>query len=255
MRASIIIAKNTFKETIRDRILYTILGFAFLFLLFTVFLGSISLGEDLIIIRNIGLAGIYLFGLIITIFLGTSLLYKEVEKKTVYFMLSRPVTPAEIIIGKALGLIASVSLTVLFMALIYALVVFAKGGGFDFSGMLSIFLELWELLLFISLALFFSTFAILTPLTSITLTVIVLYIGHSLDLLLTTTKKLGGVAYILSLGLYYIFPNLEKFNIRNLAAHNILPKPEELMFAILYALIYASALLILAQISLKRREF
>jgi ABC-type transport system involved in multi-copper enzyme maturation permease subunit len=255
MRTSIIIAKNTFKETIRDRILYTILGFAFLFLLFTVFLGSISLGEDLIIIRNIGLAGIYLFGLIITIFLGTSMLYKEVEKKTIYFMLSRPVTPAEIIVGKTLGLMASVSLTVLFMALIYALVVFSKGGGFDFSGMLSIFLELWELLLFISLAIFFSTFAILTPLTSITLTVVVLYIGHSLDLLLKAAKKLGGVAYILSLGLYYIFPNLEKFNMRSLAAHNILPKPEELMFTILYALIYASALLILAQISFKRREF
>ena len=69
------IAKNTIKETIRDRILYAILGFALIFIVSTVFFGSISLGEDIKIIRDFGLAGIYIFSIIIAIFIGTSLVY------------------------------------------------------------------------------------------------------------------------------------------------------------------------------------
>ena len=79
MRRIIVIAKNTFKETIRDRIMYGILIFSLLFLFSVTVIGSLSLGEDLFIIRSFGLAGIYLFGLIITLFLGASLIYKEVE--------------------------------------------------------------------------------------------------------------------------------------------------------------------------------
>ena len=109
-----VIAKNTFKETIRDRILYGIVIFSVIFLVSTLILGSLSLGEDIYVMRNFGLAGIYFFGLIITLFLGASLIYKEVDKKTIYFVLSKPVTGSDVIMGKFLGLFASIAISVLF---------------------------------------------------------------------------------------------------------------------------------------------
>src|ERR1700683_3871763 len=106
------VAKNTFKESIRDKVLYAIVAFAFVYIAFTVFLGSISLGEDMHVIRSLGLAGIYLFGLLLSIFLGPSLVYKELERRTLYFILSKPLTRAQFIIGKFLGLFASVVVSI-----------------------------------------------------------------------------------------------------------------------------------------------
>ena len=97
------IAKNTFRETIRDRVLYAILVFSLAFLGFTLVISSISLGTDLHIMRSLGLAGMYLFSVIITVFLGTSLIYKEIEKRTLYFILAKPISRAEVIIGKFFG--------------------------------------------------------------------------------------------------------------------------------------------------------
>src|SRR5579864_4668918 len=114
-----VIAHNTFRETIRDRILYVILVCTFVFLLFALFLGTISLGNDIHIVRSVGLAGVYLFSVIIAVFLGTSLIYKELEKKTLYFLLSKPITRGQVILGKFFGLLASVLLSLVGMTLIY----------------------------------------------------------------------------------------------------------------------------------------
>lgn len=255
MRNLIIISKNTFREAIRDRILFAILGFTALFLPFTVFLGSISLGEDIVVIRSVGLAGIYLFGVIIAVFLGAQNFYKEIEKRTVYFILSRPVTHGELIVGKFFGLFAAVSVTAGLMTVFYLAVVYLKGGGFDALGLLAAAVMLLELELFITLAIFFSTFSLLTPLAAIIAAVILLYIGHSLDMLISVTQKIGGVAHILSTGLYYILPNLEKFNFRELAAHNLAPSLQEILLVVIYALIYTIILLWLAKERLGRREF
>ena len=145
MKKIIVIAKNTFRETIRDRILYGILGFAFIFIFFTLFLGSISLGEDLQIIRSLGLAGIYLFSIIITIFLGASLIYKEIEKRTLYFVLSKPVSHKDIILGKFIGLFASILLTTALMTSVYLFVIYYKGGGIDYGALRAVLLQIAEL--------------------------------------------------------------------------------------------------------------
>src|SRR3989344_142371 len=111
MRNILAIAKNTFKQAVRDKILYGIIIFALLFLGSTVVLSSLSLGEDIFIIRSFGLAGIYLFGLVITLFLGASMIYDEVERKTSYFLLAKPVSRTDIIQGKFLGLVAAIGIT------------------------------------------------------------------------------------------------------------------------------------------------
>lgn len=248
------IAKNTFKEAIRDRILFTILGFAVLFIFFTIFLGSISLGEDLTIIRSVGLAGIYIFGIIIAVFLGVQLFHKEIEKRTIYFILSRPVSHAELILGKFFGLFTAVSVTITLMSALYLAVVFMKGGGFDGLGFLASAMTLLELTVFIALAIFFSSFSVLTPLAAVIAAVVILYIGHSLDTLIVVTRKIGGSAYIIARGLYYLLPNLEKFNLRELAVHHLMPSAQEIFFALIYMLIYCGLLLWFAKGMLKRRE-
>ena len=110
-----VIARSTFIENVRDKVLYGILLFAFLFTTFTLFLGSISLGENTYVIRSLGLAGIYLFGLLITIFLATALVFKEIEHKTLYFILSKSVSRWQVVVGKFGGLWASVAASVVGM--------------------------------------------------------------------------------------------------------------------------------------------
>ncbi len=246
------IAKNTFKETIRDRILYVILAFAILFILSTIFFGSISLGEDIKIIKDFGLAGIYLFSLIITIFLGGSLIYKEIEKRTLYILLSKPVSSMQVVVGKFLGLFVSILLTIVVMTVIYLVVVFAKGGGFDSSALFAILMQLFEIAVFISLMILFSTFA--TPLASTIYAVLVLYIGHSLELIIKYANKNPSNFRPVAVAIYYLLPNLEKFNIRNLVVHDVTISGLSIFYAFLYATLYSAILLVLATWSLKKQD-
>lgn len=246
------IAKNTFKEAIRDRILFAILAFALLFLLSTILFGSISLGEDIKVVKDLGLAGIYIFSLIITIFLGTSLIYKEIEKRTLYIMLSKPVSKTHFVVGKFLGLWASIIVSVVIMSVIYLIVVYAKKGGIDLLSLWSILLLLFELAVFIGIAILFST--ITTPLAGTIYSIIVLYIGHSLEILKTSAEKSGVVARSFSNVAYYLLPNLDKFNIRNSIVHGIVPNSAEIIYPIIYSIIYTSVLLWLAISALKNQE-
>jgi len=252
MNNIVTIAKNTFRETIRDRILYVILAFAILFILSTIFFGSISLGEDIKIIKDFGLAGIYLFSLIITIFLGGSLIYKEIEKRTLYILLSKPVSSMQVVVGKFLGLFVSILLTIVVMTGIYLVVVFAKGGGFDSIALLAILMQLFEIAVFISLMILFSTFA--TPLASTIYAVLVLYIGHSLALIIKFVNKNPSNFRPVAVVIYYLLPNLEKFNIRNLVVHDVSISGLSILYAFLYATLYSAILLVLATWSLKKQD-
>lgn len=252
MKNIIVIAKNTFRETIRDRILYSILGFALLFIISTIYFGSISLGEDLKIIRDFGLAGIYIFSIIIAVFIGTSLVYKEIEKRTLYITLSKPVSRAQFIIGKFLGLMISLTMVIALMAIVYLVVVAAKGGGFDWRGLIAIAMTLPEIAIFIALSILFSTFS--TPLASTIYAVLLLYIGHSLEMALKYFNKTGSIGKPIFLAIYYLLPNLEKFNLRNIVVHQIAFSWPQIVSSIMYCLIYLTLILLLANWSLSKQE-
>lgn len=252
MKSILIIAKNTFKECVRDKILYSILGFALLFIISTIFLGSISLGEDLKIIRDFGLAGIYIFSIIITIFIGTSLVYKEIEKRTLFITLAKPVTRSKFILGKFVGLFLSVTLVTALMLTVYLIVVASRGGGFDWRGLVATTMLLPEIAVFIGLSILFSTFS--TPLASTIYAIMVLAIGHSLESTLLYLKKIGGASYYIFQGLYYILPNLEKFNLRNLVVHDSPINSQGIVFALAYGFAYSILLLIVANWSLNKQE-
>lgn len=252
MNKVLIIAKNTYRQAIRDRILYGILIFALLFLGSTIVLGSLSLGEDLFVIRNFGIAGIYIFSLIITIFMGSSVVYDEIQKKTTYLILSKPVTRGKVILGKFLGLFGAICLTVGLMAVAYVGIVYLSGAFVDYWALGAIFLQLFEIAILISVIIFFSI--ITTPLAATIYTILVLYIGHFLSLALEYASKAEGFLKFALQTVYYVMPNLEKFNIRNFAIHNINVGLPSIFLAILYAFIYTSLMLYLSKRLFNKKE-
>ena len=252
MRNILVIAQNTFREAIRDRILYGIVVFGTLYILFTIFLAKLSLG-DLVMIRSFGLAGIYLFGLLATIFLGSSIIYKEIERRTLYFILSKPVSRTDVILGKFIGLFGAICFTTLLMTLIYLGVIAYEGGGFDGLGLMAIGFELLEMATFTALLIFLSS--IIAPLLATMCAVILVFIGHLLNTLIANTERIGGVTHLVAQGMYYLLPNLEKFNLRNLVVHNFGPGWPETGTVVLYAALYVGLLLYAAVLCFERREF
>lgn len=252
MKNIIAIAKNTFREAIRDRVFYGLFGFAILFILLDLFMAKLALGDP-VMIKSFGLAGIYIFGLIITIFLGASIIHKEIERRTLYFVLSKPVSRTEVILGKFFGLFLAVSLTTLLMAVVYLMVVLRETAAFDYLGLEAILFQIMEMGLFTALLIFFSSIA--APMTSTICAIILLFAGHLLNSVMHTAETIGGGLAKFVEVIYYILPNLEKFDLRNLAVHNISVSPISAALTLGYALLYIVILLYAADFLFKRREF
>jgi ABC-type transport system involved in multi-copper enzyme maturation permease subunit len=242
MSSIIAIAKSTFKAEIRDRILYGILAFGILYILLTLFLSDLVLRE-LPMVKSFGLAGIYFFNAIIALFLGTTSFYKDVERKTVYFILAKPVSRAQFLIGKFFGLCLVLLLTSALLGAGYLGVIAHEGGGFDALGLLAIGMQFVEMALFIAFAIFVSTFS--SSLISIVYTAAVFFSGHIVSQLVTDAKAIGlsGWKLILVEVLYYVFPNLEKFDVRDLAVHQVAMPLMSFFVALAYALAYIVFLL------------
>lgn len=236
------IAKSTLKAEIRDRIIYGILIFGILYIFLTLFLGDLVLHE-LPMVKSFGLAGIYFFNAIIALFLGTTSFYKDVERKTVYFILAKPVSRAQFLLGKFFGLCLVLLITSAIMSVGYLAVILREGGGFDVMGLAAIGMQFLEMTLFLSFAVFVSTFS--TSLLSIVYTSGIFFMGHVVSQLVTDATAIGiaGWKLILVKILYYVFPNLEKFDIRNFAVSQV-PFPfTSFVLALCYVIAYAALLL------------
>jgi Cu-processing system permease protein len=179
MSRLIAIALNTFREAVRDRILYGIVFFALGFLLFNLVLGALSLHQEARVLIDVGLAGISVFSVVIAVFLGVSLLFKEIEKKTLYTVLSKPVRRWEFIVGKFLGLVATLFVQVVVMGAVLVFLLWIKdvlAFGYVAGSLLLVFLEV---VLVSAVAMFFSSFS--TPFVSGVLTLGVFIMGRTLD--------------------------------------------------------------------------
>lgn len=252
MKIILAIAKNTFRQTIRDKILYGIIIFALLFICSIAIISSLALEENVFIMRSLGLAGIYFFGLIVTVFLGSSLIYDEVNQRTTYMLLAKPVTRGDIIIGKFLGLLASTGLTTILMTAAYMLIIFFGGGGIDFPALAVVGLQLIEMAILITILILFST--VTTPLASTIYTILIVYIGHSLGLIHSYAAKASYFTKTTLLVIYYIAPNLEKFNSRNLITHNLPISISELALSGIYALAYIILVIYITTVAFNRKD-
>ncbi len=257
MRSSVFsIAANTFRETIRNKILYAILAFALFVIGMTFFLADLSVGDLARIIADVGLASIHIFGVIMAVFVGITLVSQEVERKTVYLILSKPVPRWEFIVGKALGL----SLTLALTTLVMALVLFVVHAGYKYGGKAEpgIFIAAagiyLELVLLVCLASLFSTFT--TPVLSAIFTISMFVIGHvTRDLLVFGGRSSSAVANGAAQVLFYALPNLENFNWKNEVVYGGARSPDVIPLAAGYLLCYAGAVLILACFLFSRKDF
>lgn len=249
------IAVNTFREAIRDKILYNLLFFALGVMLFSVVIGNLTLGERLRIMQDIGLASMSVFGLLIAIFVGIQLVYKEISRRTVYVLLSKPVHRWQFVLGKYLGLALTIAVNTALMAL--ALFVVLKAfGGWQFRWLMAIgvLLIVAELMLITAVALFFSTFS--TPTLSAMFTLGVYVIGHlSADLkVLGAVSKSPGVRE-LTTAVYYLLPNLENFNLKTEVVYSLPVAPGFVLWALAYGAAYTALLLAASVLVFGQRDF
>lgn len=253
MRNIWVIAKNTLKLEIRDKILYGIVIFGILYVFLTLFMADLVL-KELPMVKSFGLTGIYFFNALIALFLGTTSFFKDIDRKVAYFVLSKPVSRAQFLLGKFLGLCLVLLLTSAILGAAYIGLILFEHGGFDWTGLLAILMQYFEMALFVSFAMFVSTFS--SSLLSIVYTSAVFFLGHVVSQLVGDAKAigLGGAQLFFVKVLYYIFPNLEKFDARGLAIHSVSMPFAGFSLAFLYAAAYIALLLFAATWIFNKRE-
>lgn len=249
-----VIARNTFKEAVRDRILYLLLFFAATAILFSRVLALLTVGDRMKIIKDVGLASISLFGALMAILIGTGLVYKEIEKRTIFTLLSKPIRRAEFLLGKYFGLVLTLAVMLTCMGVIFLALVFLQTGTVELKLFAAIYFIFIELLLLTAVALLFSCFS--TPILSSLFSLAFYLIGHFSWSLETLIKKVRpGLGKTLLRVLAAILPDLETFNIKTEVVHG-LPLPASLLLtATAYGLVYAAFVLTLAILVFRRRDF
>ena len=231
MRAISVVALGVFRDSIRDRIAYGLVFFAVMLIAASILLAQLTAGQDVKIIKDLGLAASSVIGVFIAIFFGIGLVTKEVERRSIYSLLSKPVTRSQFVVGKYLGL----ALTLLINLGMMAVALYAVLGYFDWTAtpglrasweapaldprMLTAFALIGvELMLITATALFFSTFS--SPFLSVALTVGVYIIGHfSEDLKNIDTIVKSPALATVARGVYYIMPNLASLDIKSEVVH------------------------------------
>ncbi|MSP56832.1 MAG: ABC transporter permease [Myxococcales bacterium] len=248
------VAANTFREAVRDKVLYSILFFAALLLLASLGMREVALGDRDKVVRGVGLGGISVIGGIIAIFLGVGLVYKEIERRTIYTLASKPVPRWQILLGKYIGLWLTLAAEVGILTAMYTLIIGYQQGTPGAGVYLAMCMLMLELTLVTAFATLFSTFA--SPLSASAYTLCVYVIGHFADDLYIFGKASDNPAFqSFTLALYRAVPNLGMFNVRAEAVHGIPIPGTEVAWAAAYAFGYTVAVLAVAMAVFERRDF
>jgi Cu-processing system permease protein len=246
---------NTFREAIRDRILYNLVIFALLVIASAILLKDLTDGQEGRTIVNIGLTAMLFFGVFIAIFVGVGLVSKEIEKRTVYSIFSKPVRRSEFIIGKYLGLCVTLALNVAVMGIGLSLaLVFVGSTTLAANIWPAIFLIFLELMVMTGVAMVFSTFS--SPALSALLSFLVFVIGHLSSSLRDLGATLGSpISKVVFDAIYFVLPNLSLFTFRTESAAGLTPSANMLGYSALYALLYIVVLLCIAAMIFQKRNF
>jgi ABC-type transport system involved in multi-copper enzyme maturation permease subunit len=251
------IARNTFREAVRDRVLYNLVLFVLLLTGAAVFIGELSDGQERKIIVDLGLSAMMLFGVFIAIFVGVGLVYKEIERRTVYAIFAKPVGRGEFLVGKYLGLCLTLLVNVIVMGAGVSLALLYVSRGWDRLALTiwpAILLIYVELMILTGVALLFSCFS--SPALSALLTFFVFIIGHFSADLKALANSMGNTgARWLFRSIYYLLPNLSNLAFITPAAHGQMPNAAFAGASILYALIYIAVTLAAATLIFSRRNF
>jgi Cu-processing system permease protein len=261
------IAVNVFRESIRDKVLYNLVFFAVMLIAVSYLLGQLTAGQEIKIIKDLGLAAMSLFGLFIAVFIGIGLVSKEVEKRSIYALLAKPVRRQEFIVGKYLGLVLTLLVNMAIMTAAYYAVLGAmawvdgawfrphwEAPALDPALLKAIGMIFVQLTIVIAVALLFSTFS--SPMLAAALTFGLYVVGHfNADLRsFETIVDSKPVAY-LARSLYYLLPNLAPFDVKAQVVHGVHVPAGLLLFNTAYAMAYVAVLLLGATVIFARRDF
>lgn len=269
----IAIGLNTFREAIRNRVLYLILLFAVLLIGSSLFLSTLALDAGLRVIKNLGLTSINVFGLLVAMFIGVNLIPQEVESKTIYTIISQGVRRWQFVLGKFLGLVLTVYANMFLMAVLLLIILFSIMGGFAHPIMTlsdatffwipaAIFMQLFEMLIIVSVAILFSSFS--TPILSAVMTLMVYVIGNMTndfwDYIRLESEKHGNTIFTGFLTfIWYLCPHLDLLNLKKLAVHFELLPLDQTAFpfavAMFHGFSYSAIVLFIACLAFSKRDF
>ena len=266
MRAASI-ALNVFRESVRDKILYNLVVFAVLLIAVSYLLGQLTAGQDVKIIKDLGLAAIATFGLLIAVFIGIGLVSKEVERRSIYSLMAKPIHRHQVVLGKYIGLTLTLAVNVAIMAAaLYAVLAFMSWGisadvqrawdapAMDPAMLKAIGLIFVELMLITAIALFFSTFS--SPMLSAAFAFGFFVVGHfSADLRNFDQVVDSPAAVALARGLYWVLPNLSSFDVKAQVVHAQAVPLGYVALTVGYALLYIAIVLSTATLVFSRRDF
>ena len=267
MKATAAIAVNVFRESVRDKVLYNLVLFAILLIGASLLIGELTAGQDVKIIKDLGLSATSVFGLFIAVFIGIGLVSKEVERRSIYSLLAKPIDRSQLVVGKYIGLALTLVVNVGVMAIAQYVVLAYMGWRapaavakawdappLDPKLLVAIGLILVELMLVTAIAIFFSTFS--TPLLSAALTFGLFVVGHfSADLRNFQDAVQSPAAGRLAAALYWVLPNLAQFDVKAQVVHGQAVPAGYVGLAIAYAAAYIGLLLTISVIVFSRRDF
>ncbi len=249
------IAFNTFREAVRDRVLYNLIAFAVLLSGAAILVGEVSIDIERLVVVNLGLTAVSVFGVVIAIFVGIGLVSKEIEKRTLYTVLSRPVRRWEFVVGKFFGLTGTLVVNTFFMAigvLLALLYVAHRFEKMDAWVLVALYFIVLQFLIVCALALFFSSFS--TPLMSAVFTFALFVIGSLAEDLRGFAKITQGLAGLLAMAIAYLVPNFSALNVINQAAHGDAIPGRLILYNTVYALLYSAMAISGAVLIFQRRN-
>jgi ABC-type transport system involved in multi-copper enzyme maturation permease subunit len=249
------VARNTFREAVRDRVLYNLIAFAILMSAVAILVGKISINIERLVVINLGLTAVSLFGIVISIFVGIGLVSKEIEKRTLYTVLSRPVRRWEFILGKFFGLAGTLAVNTFFMAigvfgaLLYVSRHFQRADGWL---LVALYFIVLQFIIITALALLFSSFS--SPLLSAVFAFSLFVIGSFAEDLRGFAAMTTGITRWLAIALAYLVPNFSALNVISSVAHAQPVSGQLIIYNTAYALIYATMVLSGAVIIFEHRN-
>ncbi len=248
------IALNTFKEIVRNKFLYLILFFAFVFIIFSILLWQLTIWNDKKIIVDFGLAMIEIFWIVGVLFVWSQLLFKEIEWKTIFLILSKPIKRYEFILWKFLGFSWTIFLIVLFQAILFLWVLLFKGIEIDYLIIWSLIFTFFKLEILLSLVFFLSTF--MSNMLTILVAMMIYFLSHSFSLLITMAERTKNeIILYFTQGLQLLFPPLEAINTKDVIGSFSNYSFNFFLFNTFYSLVYLAIILTLTVIIFDRKKF
>jgi len=254
MQAILSLARNTLVDALRERVYRTLGLFLIVLLGVTRLLDPLALGEGRRVTLDLGLTLTSLFGFLLVLMLGTRVVQKEIERKTILLLLARPISRAEFLLGKFFGIVAVVGSGLLGMLLILAAVLWISGYGVTGALAIAGVYAFLELFIVAALSMLLTVFT--SPVLSSFFLLGLFVAGHLSPSLLEMARLLPNA--VAARGVEVVFLLVPRFDLYSYtleAVHGWMPSPGELLWAVAYALFYATAALLVALLVFRRRQF